>query len=97
MTRLNRPEHAALKQGLRRAVGEGTAARAGRQGTEFIGKTGTSDAENSNYKTDAWFVGAYPADEPRYGFVIFLKEAYGFREASQLAGKVVAAAKDYLP
>jgi len=97
LTRWNLPEYAAMRQGLRRAVGEGTAARAGRQGIEFIGKTGTCDSETKLYKTDAWFVGAYPADEPRYGFVIFLKEAYGFREASGLAGKVVAAAKEWLP
>jgi len=97
LTRINLPEYAALKQGLRRAVGEGTAAQAGRQGTAFLGKTGTCDSESKLYKTDAWFVGAYPASEPRYAFVIFLKEAYGFREASQLAGKLVAAAKDDLP
>ncbi len=94
LTHLNEPGYAAIKEGLRRAVGEGTALRARDADLDLIGKTGTCDSETKSFKTDAWFVGAYPADRPRYAMVIFLKEAYGFREPAELARKVFQIAKD---
>jgi cell division protein FtsI/penicillin-binding protein 2 len=94
LLRLEEPDYAAIKEGLLRAVEAGTASRASVSGLTALGKTGTSDSEGASYKTDAWFLGAYPAADPRYGFVIFLKEAYGFREPSELARKIFAIAKE---
>lgn len=97
LPKLQDPRYAVLKQGLEKAVETGTASRAAVAGLELVGKTGTSDSEGSNFKTDAWFLGAYPADRPRYALVIFLREAYGFREPSQLAAKIFRIAKETLP
>ncbi len=78
----------AIKQGLIRSVGEGTAHALGEKGLKILAKTGTADSQVESYKTHAWFLGAYPTEAPRYIFVIFLKNAYGFREATELAGKI---------
>jgi cell division protein FtsI/penicillin-binding protein 2 len=69
-------------------VKEGTGQRAAASSFEILGKTGTSDAEKSAYKTDGWFLGAYPAGHPRYAVLVFLRHAHGFEEAATLAGKI---------
>ena len=87
------PEAAGIKQGLLRAVVEGTASRAALKGLEILGKTGTSDSLRAGFATDGWFLGATPADSPRFALVIFLTEAHGFDEPAGLAKKIFLLAK----
>ncbi len=96
LEKLQRPEYSPLLQGLRRAGREGTASRGVPSGMDVLVKTGTSDSELARYKTDAWFLAAYPAEHPRYALVIFLKEAYGFREPAALARKIFTIARKHL-
>ncbi|MFO1463328.1 MAG: penicillin-binding transpeptidase domain-containing protein [bacterium] len=95
LDRLSQPEFAPIRQGLRRAVREGTAKRVGKLDLEILGKTGTGDALSSEYPTNGWFLGAYPTERPRWALVVFLKEAHGFEEAAGLAGKVFGLAKKF--
>src|SRR4030095_11695994 len=81
---LEDPALSAVKQGLSRASVEGTASKGGRGGLEILAKTGTSDSELKTYRAHGWFLGAYPADRPRFALIVFLKDAYGFREAAEL-------------
>ena len=83
------PLYSSIFQGLRRsAASGGTASKLKKVPLEILAKTGTGDAQNPNYKTNAWFLGAYPAQSPRYTILILLQEAHGFEEASRLAEKV---------
>lgn len=93
--RLDASEFAPIRQGLRRAVQEGTAKRVGVLELEILGKTGTGDALRSAYKTNGWFLGAYPVTRPRWALVVFLTEAHGFEEAAQLAERIFRMAKDF--
>lgn len=87
--KLQEAKYAAIFQGLRRTVSqEGTASRLKNSPLEILAKTGTSDSLNSNYETNAWFLGAYPAKDPQYTLLILLQEAHGFEEASRLAEKI---------
>jgi cell division protein FtsI/penicillin-binding protein 2 len=88
LNRLADPSYSVIEQGLRRAVREGTGRKATISNFEILGKTGTGDSENSIYKTDGWFLGAYPPKNPRYAMVVFLKQAHGYEEAATLAGKI---------
>jgi len=61
-----------LQKGLRRTMLPGGTAETGAvPGLKMAGKTGT--AENVQGKPHSWFVGYFPADEPRYSFVVFFE------------------------
>jgi cell division protein FtsI/penicillin-binding protein 2 len=90
---IQKPEASGIKQGLLRAVEEGTASRAGVKGMEILGKTGTADSLRTGFATDGWFLAATPADQPRFALVIFLREAHGFDEPAGLAKKIFLLAK----
>jgi len=88
LDRLSQPDFTPIRQGLRRAAREGTAKKLAQLDLEILGKTGTGDALTHTYKTNGWFLGAYPVERPRWAIVIFLQEAHGFDEAAGLAERV---------
>ncbi len=88
LDKLSQPEFAPIRQGLRRAVREGTAKKVGQLNLEILGKTGTGDALASTHKTNGWFLAAYPVENPRWAIVVFLQEAHGFDEAAGLAERI---------
>lgn len=88
LQKLNDPIFAPIAQALRRSVTEGTGRKAAGDTFEILGKTGTGDSLRSAYKTDGWFLGAYPAAEPRWALLVFLRQAHGFDEAAELAGRI---------
>lgn len=85
---LKDPRYSSLKQGLLRAVGEGTASHGFPLRLEILGKTGTADSLKKSYPTHGWFLGAAPVEGPRWAVAVFLKNAYGFDEAANL-GKMI--------
>jgi cell division protein FtsI/penicillin-binding protein 2 len=94
LDKISTPAFAPIQQGLVRSAQSGTASRAGASGIQILGKTGTGASMKKSYKTNAWFLGAYPTENPRYALVVFLQEAYGFREAAELAGKIFSLAQE---
>lgn len=90
LNKLTRPGYQVIRQGLLRAVSGGTARGMGSLPKGVLAKTGTSDAESVDYKTDGWFLGAYPAENPQYTLLIFLKNSHGYLEPTQLAAKIFA-------
>lgn len=86
--RLDRPDLSVLRQGLRRAVSQGTAKQVSAAQLEILGKTGTGDSLQKSYATNGWFLGAYPVERPRWLLLVFLQEAHGFDEAAALAEKI---------
>jgi len=88
LDRISNPDLAPIRQGLQRAVHEGTAKQLGRVDLQILGKTGTGDALTTAYPTNGWFLAAYPVEKPRWVLLVFLKEAHGFDEAAGLAEKI---------
>jgi cell division protein FtsI/penicillin-binding protein 2 len=81
----------AIQEGLQRAALEGTAkgsAAFDPPGLPILAKTGTAEAVGEPYKTHGWFLGATPTGDPEWALMIFLKNAHGYREPTQLAGEV---------
>ena len=93
--RLDRPDLSVLRQGLRRAVREGTARQVSDARLEILGKTGTGDSLQKSYPTNGWFLGAYPVENPRWLLLVFLKEAHGFAEAANLAERIYRLAENF--
>jgi cell division protein FtsI (penicillin-binding protein 3) len=81
---------------------EGTGRRAGLRGIRVAGKTGTAqklepDGTYSQGRYQAWFVGAVPADAPRFVIAAMIDEPRGFvhtggATAAPLFARVAAAA-----
>jgi membrane peptidoglycan carboxypeptidase len=81
---------------------EGTGRRAGLRGIRVAGKTGTAqkleaDGSYSLHRYQAWFVGAAPADAPRFVIAAMVDEPRGFvhtggATAAPLFARVAAAA-----
>jgi len=78
-TPLNRRALAALRRGLVQAVDEGSAKAAANIDHQVAGKMGSSESA-------AIFISYAPAEAPRIGLVVYLKEATG-RDAAEVAGK----------
>lgn len=89
LDKLALPRFQAIRQGLLRAAQDGTARAAATDGVTLLAKTGTADSRVTAYKTHGWFLGAYPAENPRYRLLIFLKNAHGYLEPAQLAGQIL--------
>ncbi len=62
---------------------------------DIIAKTGTADSLGSAFKTHGWFIGAYPAENPRFALVIFMKNAHGYGAPTALARKVFKKIKEH--
>lgn len=80
----------AVFQGLQRTASEGTASGLKIQKASMLAKTGTADSLLTAYPTHGWLVGAFPAEKPRYAFVIFLKNAHGYGAPVALANRILA-------
>jgi cell division protein FtsI/penicillin-binding protein 2 len=80
-------DYSCLYEGLRNAVKFGTAKEANFVKYEIAGKTGTS-SKNFGKKTNSWFVGFAPFENPKIAIVIFLNYGRGAIDAAPLAKKV---------
>jgi cell division protein FtsI/penicillin-binding protein 2 len=85
---ITRAPFQALREGLQRSALEGTAVASAGLGPPLLAKTGTASATHEPYKTHGWFLGAFPPDDPEWAVMIFMKNAHGYREPSELAGKI---------
>lgn len=93
LQQINDKKYTAIEQALLRVVSEGTASQSFVTKIKILGKTGTGDSLEKSYKTNGWFLAAYPVDHPRYLLLVFLKEAHGFREPVQLANHIFSIAE----
>ena len=61
----------------------------------LIGKTGTSPRIMGQqvvpYKTDGWFVGAFPAEQPAIAVMVYFPKGLGAKNAAPLGGKAMRA------
>jgi len=76
--------------------GRGTAHKAGVDGIDVAGKTGTAQwGPKKSERYAAWFAGFAPADKPKYAFAALYesdpgdKEAHGGKVAAPMIGKVL--------
>jgi len=74
----------------------GTAGRAGVDGVQVAGKTGTAQwGPKNNERTAAWFAGFAPAEKPRYAFAAVYEgeanndDVHGGTQAAPMIGKVL--------
>jgi len=75
-----------ILQALKQIQEEGTLKRLR---YSILGKTGTSDSGLKSFKTDAWILGAYPSEHPRYLFLVFMRNAHAFKEPVDLLNKIL--------
>jgi cell division protein FtsI/penicillin-binding protein 2 len=88
LDQISQPRFQAIREGLQRASLEGTAQAGTAAGPPILAKTGTAQAVGEPYKTHGWFLGALPPEDPEWALMIFMKNAHGYREPSELAGKI---------
>lgn len=75
-----------IEQGIGKAANPVLTTAAGKTGTAQTGRSN----ENGEEKLDAWFVGFYPAQNPRYTVVVLLDDGtYESKEAAKIFGNVV--------
>ena len=80
-----------LREGMREAVKNGTAGKAGVDGMEILGKTGTGGFLDGSGLTHGWFVGFAPADRPEIGVVVFVYRGFGGDDAAPVAHDIFSA------
>lgn len=73
-----------IKEGMRRAVLEGTAQALSGLGVSIAGKTGT--AEIGNGRVHSWFIGFAPYENPKFALVVVLEDG----DARNLVGAPAA-------
>lgn len=93
LTRTQGEKYSALRQGLMRTAQEGTASKNDLSSFQILAKTGTADSLQKSYKTEGWFLAAYPISQPRFALLIFLRNSHGYREPLSLASEVLQIAK----
>lgn len=90
LNKLNQPSFQSIRRGLILAGEHGSAKLAAKDlPFKILVKTGTADSTHAAFKTNAWLLAAYPAVRPRYGLVIFLKNAHAYEEAARLGQKLM--------
>jgi penicillin-binding protein 2 len=77
-----------IKRGMFEAVKYGTASRAGIEGFEIIGKTGTGGFLGSSDWTHGWFLGFYPQKNPKIGILVFIYRGTGGEDAAPVASEI---------
>jgi penicillin-binding protein 2 len=77
-----------VKEGLRQSVAYGTSMAAKLPQIQVAGKTGTV-SEYFGYKTDAWFIGFAPFENPEIAVVVFLENGRGALDAAPMGGEVL--------
>ena len=76
-----------VREGMRQSVAYGTSRAASLSEIMVAGKTGTS-SQYFGYKTDAWFAGFAPFENPEIAVVVFLEDSRGAVDAAPLAREV---------
>ncbi|MEW5974491.1 MAG: penicillin-binding transpeptidase domain-containing protein [Acidobacteriota bacterium] len=86
-----------LVRGFKLSAQIGTSALAQKalpSGQLLMGKTGTSTALRNGKaikdKTDGWFLGFFPAAEPRLAVMVFYPGGLGAKDAAPLGGRIVS-------
>lgn len=83
-----------IREGMRKAVREGTAKTAGTASLEIAGKTGT--AENPHGLPHAWFAAFAPADDPEVVVVVLIENSgHGGQVAAPVARDLLVKALEY--
>jgi len=77
-----------VKEGMRKAVLEGTASALKSLSVEMAAKTGTAELGNSEF-VNSWLIGFWPAEDPRFVLTIMLEKG----PSSNLVGGVFVARK----
>ena len=87
LTLLSSSESDALKQFMRSVVTEGTASALKNKAYQACGKTGSAQVkEGGKMRTNAWFVGFAPMDDPKLAVCILIEDGEtGGRTAAPLA------------
>jgi penicillin-binding protein 2 len=63
-----------VKEGLRQAVTEGTAAGLNIPQVAVAAKTGTAEVGITKKRVNSWVIGFFPYDEPRYAFAVLMEK-----------------------
>ncbi len=63
-----------VKEGMRMTVTEGTATNLNIEGLTVAAKTGSAQVGVSKSKLNAWIVGFFPYERPRYSFVVVMEK-----------------------
>ncbi|MEP0813997.1 MAG: penicillin-binding protein 2 [bacterium] len=78
-----------VREGMRRAVLNGTAKQLRGTGISSAGKTGTADAPHGK-EPHGWFVGYFPYENPEYSVVVLLENAGKAADSAvPLAGEII--------
>ncbi|WP_456089967.1 penicillin-binding transpeptidase domain-containing protein, partial [Oribacterium parvum] len=87
ITLMSSSESDALKQFMRSVVTEGTASALKTKAYQVCGKTGSAQVkEGGKLKTNAWFVGFAPMDDPKLAVCVLVEDGEtGGRTAAPLA------------
>lgn len=64
-----------VREGMRLAVTEGTAAAINVPYVTVAGKTGTAQLGSANQFMNSWIIGFFPYERPRYAFAVVLEKA----------------------
>jgi penicillin-binding protein 2 len=83
-----------IKNGMRRAVTEGTAQSLNTSIVEVAAKSGTAQVGYGNTNTNSWIMGFFPFNKPRYAFVVLMER--GPKAASGNATLVMRQVIDYM-
>jgi cell division protein FtsI/penicillin-binding protein 2 len=86
--KLARNAPAVIREGLIRAVSDGTAQMAASQRIAIAGKTGTTLTLDGS-RRQAWFAGFAPVNDPQIAFVVFVPQGSGARDAAPIARVLV--------
>jgi penicillin-binding protein 2 len=83
-----------IKEGMRRAVTEGTAQSLNLKNVAVAAKSGTAQIGVGNTNTNSWIEGFFPYEKPRYAFVVMMER--GPKAASGNATRVASEMVDYM-
>jgi penicillin-binding protein 2 len=64
-----------VREGMRLAVTEGTAASLNITAASVAGKTGTAQVGMNNQFMNSWIIGFFPYEQPRFAFAIVMEQA----------------------
>lgn len=86
--KLARSAPAVVREGLVRAVREGTGQLGASKQVTIAGKTGTTLSTDGS-RRQAWFAGFAPAQDPRIAFAVLVPQGSGARDAAPVAKVLV--------
>jgi penicillin-binding protein 2 len=95
---LNPAALSTVRDGMRLAVVDGTCQPLNLAGMQVCAKSGTAEAGVREEESHAWVTGFYPADAPRYGFVVFFQSGGSSGEtAVPAARRLLSYMRDHPP